>query len=220
MKQWRNLLLAVVSSLITGGLLFVYGWIYGFEDFINVCFLGQTGKNLGMDIIRTLFTSPHTIWTNDTLGYTWVFFLWICCFAYLNKMSLAAKATIVVYFLTLLGSTDKVFFFGWYRVPFDPFLSIGAGMALTQAWKRLELHWFILFPIMVLLGALTIAYPEFKQPDMFRIAIVALCAPVFAGFLMYKYKPGQWYLKCLLIAMLAAMVYLGWRIVWLAPTLA
>lgn len=161
----EGLILGIIS-LSFFGLFFVYGMALDLNTFINV-FLGNSNRvyGIGLNAISELITSTK-VTGGKSLSDGWPLVGWMGLL-YIGGIKLRAKKQLYIWIPVLSYLAVYLFFgsepYGWYRIPFTPFLLIIAGWLSTLFVKNYKLTLISIASLLIPLGINLDKYFEIKK---------------------------------------------------------
>ncbi|AKF05887.1 ArnT family glycosyltransferase [Sandaracinus amylolyticus] len=176
----RDFGVALLASLLTLSLLFVFGAVVDWDSFLFTQRL-QSGRPVHWNIFLRFFDSP--LINHSVIGRGWLLFLWLATMAGLAKRGrrdVAVIAVPLICYLAAIALGSGTWTFGWYVTPLLPFLCVAAGRFLADLWRAPDLWRGALFVFVLVFYSLNFVLdPEVAKDaanwtDIRRVITVAL----------------------------------------------
>lgn len=135
--RWRLAGVVAAIGLAAASLLLVYGAAIDWGAFWLTTVKQATGRPSHFNLFPRFFDDPLV--NHNLVGRGWLLFLWA---GYLATVAGAGRRADPVYvvlplvYLVGIGLSSGNWTFGWYVTPILPFLCLGAGRFLADAWER------------------------------------------------------------------------------------
>lgn len=153
-KKYKELLITIISTVISLSLWFWYGYHFGWEIFLKIMQVSSGRELFSPTVIINLFQTFRI--GEKPMGFdAWIIWGWISViiFSFVNKKNtstfshLILPVTIGSYlvFFSIMSGHIK----GWYRLPFYPFLSWASSFIILRAIRKptpLSTFFFICLP--------------------------------------------------------------------------
>lgn len=163
--RWRQagLVLAIVLGLAS--LFLIEGALINWDLFVDVQQIQSTIRGTFWNVFIRFI---HMAFINhNVMGRGWLLFLWIGWAAAAAVAQRDTRAVIVMpllLYVVAMGLSAGFWSFGWYWLPFFPFLCIACGQFLRDLWHKPDL-----FRGFVLIGVLVMYSMNYSlHPDAFR----------------------------------------------------
>ena len=207
---WLHFLL--ISTLGAASVIF-YGLSFG-STFTSVQLANASRTyGLGFDILYKLFTATK-ITSDKFLTDGLVPAAWLAVFALIHRLPLQRQLQPILIpifsYLCLylyLGSGD----YGWYHIPFFPFLFLTLARYLTYSWTHVRSVFtsflFLLLPVGISLGKIYGSVSQSGLLSLWKVIIILLSAAFVLCFCFQK-RP-VWLLRGILVAIFSLAAYLS-----------
>ena len=177
-RKWRDA--ALVAAVAAGflALYAAYGWAYDAEIFLKVLRAQSTSKWVTLDSVSDLLGGKAVVKWFGRGSYLWLL-LAAGMAAWRRERFLLLP--LVLYGTLIAMTADHRVIYGWYRIPFYPFLCVAAGIYLEEMLERGDL--FLTFPFAASAVASGLLYALPAAVSGSRWTMIAFAVVAVAPFL-------------------------------------
>lgn len=220
-QRARATFVVALTGILTSALFLLFGALIDWDTFVFAT-QKQGTRPLHFNIFLRWF--DVTLINHSVVGRGWVLFLWLGTAASHMGRSWRRSAIVAVPLLTYLGAITigtGNWTFGWYIVPLYPWLCLGCGRFLAEAWRRPDLFKGTLIGVVLVLYTLNYAVEPswMKQPNHWptiRWVVTGTTGLLLAPWALAQVWPGHLTRKIArgaLAATLALVVFVCGRFV-------
>lgn len=216
--RWRQAVVAAAVGLAASSLLLVYAAAIDWNLFWYVTTDQATIRGSVWHQFVPFFS--ETLINHNRVGAAWLLFLWIGFAASVltgrERRDMAVLTVPVVGYLVAIGLGSGGWHYGWYLLPVQPLLCLGAGKLLADLWDRPELFrgaLFVLLPLMY--GVAFLVDLEYVRSPLhgdrvrrsIQLFVVLFLAP-YGLAMLFRHRAAQTLARLTTALGLALMVFL------------
>ncbi len=210
-ERLRATLIVATAGIATGGLFLLFGAVIDWSTFVYAT-EKQGTRPLHFNIFMRWF--DVTLINHSVIGRGWILFLWLGTTAAHVGRSWKRSSYVAIPLLTYLGAITigtGNWTFGWYIVPLYPWLCLGCGRFLAEAWRRPDLFKGTLIGVVLVLYTMNFAVEPawMKQPNNWgelRWIVTGLTALLLAPWGLVQVWPTHGFQRFARGAMVCSLV--------------
>lgn len=180
-RRVRGALLALGLAAGFVALYLAYAWAQDFGIFLKVIEAQSTSKWVGLESLQDLLTGKIV---TKYFGRGWYLWLLLCAGLAAFRKERGLLLPLAVYGTLIAMTADHRVIYGWYRIPFYPFLCVAAGAALERMLARADLYRVFPFAITAVSTGALYAWSQAPMVIQSKQAVVLFAAVALLPFLV------------------------------------
>jgi hypothetical protein len=190
-RRWKAMAWVGGAAAAAVAAYLLYGACYGWGTFLAILEL-QSSKVVAVRSLLELAGISRVVELQFGTGW----YLWMILAA--GGMALGPHrrilAPLAIYFLVLGLTVDSRSVYGWYRLPFYPFLCLAGGKFLAEWWEEKDLSRAFVFSVTALATTFYHVLPAAAERSRTAVGtiFVLCCVAPFAGLLFPSGSGRRW----------------------------